>query len=431
MAILRSSPKHQQLTATAAEASTFIDIDMDFSGPVAAAKNRASRNISIAQSKADMKSQAPQKDKTVLKKRANPNRNSKKSAAKAKKITNKGEKVYTKNYTFPFRLYDILNAAEKDGFKRIISFNEDGDEFVIHDHHSFATLILPLYFGHSNMRSFDRQCSYWGFKRTGFMAKNSDSGGVTWSHPLMQRGHKDLLQDFQRREMKGAPLPPSVRMKTQMKNFRAKMAEKKQKQQSTSKVIPPSPQQDNEESDDDHSKDASVMPDLTRAVSPFTESVLQEAVAPFSLDTAIRRVSNNSLTVMDTDKPAMFALPFMPEDALEDGDDITLFPEIDAESVMASADDPLDVNPVHLIDPHAMTDEDDEVSLLSMHDPDESFTELHDDMDDLFPLVINNVNVASPTGLAEFQYTDDAVASFIRDHDPTLAGGHCTAFAQV
>jgi hypothetical protein len=61
---------------------------------------------------------------------------------------------------FPFTLHDLLDHAETQGFANVISWNEDGNSFKVHERHLFASDVLPAFFqGQSQYKSFQRQCN--------------------------------------------------------------------------------------------------------------------------------------------------------------------------------------------------------------------------------------------------------------------------------
>lgn len=60
---------------------------------------------------------------------------------------------------FPWQLHDMLHDAEADGFTDIVSWEEGGRSFRVHDRNAFITTILPSYFhGQKHYKSFQRQC---------------------------------------------------------------------------------------------------------------------------------------------------------------------------------------------------------------------------------------------------------------------------------
>lgn len=59
---------------------------------------------------------------------------------------------------FPFRLHDMLNDAEAKGFDHIVSWQEGGRSFKVHDKDQFSKILLPRYFqGQTRYKSFQRQ----------------------------------------------------------------------------------------------------------------------------------------------------------------------------------------------------------------------------------------------------------------------------------
>lgn len=68
--------------------------------------------------------------------------------------------------TFPFKLYDMLQAAETYNFDDVVSWGPHGQAFKVHDSRAFAQRILPKYFsGQSRYKSFLRQLNFYKFKR--------------------------------------------------------------------------------------------------------------------------------------------------------------------------------------------------------------------------------------------------------------------------
>ena len=55
---------------------------------------------------------------------------------------------------FPQQLYQVLKAAESEGFDHIISWNPDGRSFKVHNRDLFAQEILPKHFKTSNFKSY-------------------------------------------------------------------------------------------------------------------------------------------------------------------------------------------------------------------------------------------------------------------------------------
>ena len=85
---------------------------------------------------------------------------------------------------FPAKLFALL---ENGG--AAIGWQPNGDAFSVFDSAKFADL-LPLYFKHKKLSSFQRQLNLYGFRR------EKDSG--SYSHPMFLRGRRDLLKEIKR-----------------------------------------------------------------------------------------------------------------------------------------------------------------------------------------------------------------------------------------
>lgn len=85
---------------------------------------------------------------------------------------------------FPGKLHDLLDHVAREGRIDVLSWTEDGRGFYINKPKELATL-LPIYFGHSNYRSFHRQLNLWSFKR---LVSGHNKGA--FCHPYFCRGRK-------------------------------------------------------------------------------------------------------------------------------------------------------------------------------------------------------------------------------------------------
>lgn len=95
------------------------------------------------------------------------------------------EKRRDKVPTFLRKLYNMLN---KESLRGIISWNDSGESFEVHDRERFIEEILPRYFKHKNMNSFVRQLNMYDFK------KNKRSiHEIKFSHSYFQRDHPEML----------------------------------------------------------------------------------------------------------------------------------------------------------------------------------------------------------------------------------------------
>lgn len=89
------------------------------------------------------------------------------------------------------KLFDIL---EDVGLESYISWQPDGQSFLIKDVNSVSEQILPLYFKHNNIQSFVRQLNMYSFTKT-----RHDSNYREFRQPQFQRGRRDLLSRIKRK----------------------------------------------------------------------------------------------------------------------------------------------------------------------------------------------------------------------------------------
>ena len=93
------------------------------------------------------------------------------------------------NFNFPGKLHKLLFEAERRGQTDIISWNDNGVFFKVHQKELFARYIMPEFFQTSTYKSFQRNLNLWGFGRT--------SRGERF-HPLFVRGRPELCQGIKR-----------------------------------------------------------------------------------------------------------------------------------------------------------------------------------------------------------------------------------------
>ena len=118
----------------------------------------------------------------------------------------KTSQIHSKKYPFPHKLFDLVSeATSDDDSSKVVSWSSDGTTFIVHDHAKFATEFLPTYFGHTQLRSFDRQLNYWGFETISPRTINNKSfGGKSWKHQFFQKDKRDLLKNVIRKTVKGS-----------------------------------------------------------------------------------------------------------------------------------------------------------------------------------------------------------------------------------
>ena len=91
------------------------------------------------------------------------------------------------SHNFPNQLHTILDTEDPD----IVCWINDGKGFKVNDQDKFRDFILPKYYRHSKLTSFQRQLNLYGFKK---INGGPDMGG--YFHPLFVRGARELLKDI-------------------------------------------------------------------------------------------------------------------------------------------------------------------------------------------------------------------------------------------
>ncbi|PIM97436.1 hypothetical protein CDL12_30093 [Handroanthus impetiginosus] len=112
---------------------------------------------------------------------------------------------------FLSKTYDLLEAEEEerrrgpgDGSGRIVSWNLEGNGFVVWSPAEFSELMLPKYFKHNNFSSFIRQLNTYGFKKTA-------SKRWEFQHEKFQRGRRNLLVEITRKKCEPSAFPPFLK----------------------------------------------------------------------------------------------------------------------------------------------------------------------------------------------------------------------------
>jgi len=90
---------------------------------------------------------------------------------------------------FPRRLFEILSFEDP----KILSWNEDGKSFSIHNTSEFTNKVLPRYFRHSKLTSFQRQLNLYGFQRIHVGPLEG-----AYHHIKFQKGNFSLIASMKR-----------------------------------------------------------------------------------------------------------------------------------------------------------------------------------------------------------------------------------------
>lgn len=92
---------------------------------------------------------------------------------------------------FPVKVYEMLENAEKKQFSHIVSWNEAGTGFMVHDKDHFTKEIVPHYFNLTKYKSFQRQLSLYGFQRV-TVGQNK---GLRY-HDKLRKGELELVRQM-------------------------------------------------------------------------------------------------------------------------------------------------------------------------------------------------------------------------------------------
>ena len=100
---------------------------------------------------------------------------------------------------FPAVLHCMMEQSDAQGYGHIISWQPHGRAFRINDTKKFVECVLPMYFKHSKLSSFQRQLSLYGFVR---LSHDGPDRGAYY-HQCFLRGRPFLCSNIQRTRVKG------------------------------------------------------------------------------------------------------------------------------------------------------------------------------------------------------------------------------------
>jgi hypothetical protein len=106
--------------------------------------------------------------------------------------------ILDKPNQFPWKLYDMLDIAERRNEEHIISWIKDGKAFKVHSRDLFIEQYMKKMFNQTKFKSFQRQLNLWGFER---VQNGPDKG--SYFHPLFVKGQKDWCQRLSRVRLRG------------------------------------------------------------------------------------------------------------------------------------------------------------------------------------------------------------------------------------
>jgi hypothetical protein len=98
-------------------------------------------------------------------------------------------------HSFPWKLHDMLEAAESNNFCHIVSWEPGGVSFKVHKSAEFVTKIMPLYFDQTKYESFRRQLNLYNFSR---VTRGSNRG--MHFHASFVKGDRSLCKEVKRQQ---------------------------------------------------------------------------------------------------------------------------------------------------------------------------------------------------------------------------------------
>ncbi|XP_071487549.1 heat shock factor protein-like [Diadema antillarum] len=99
---------------------------------------------------------------------------------------------------FLSKIWLLVNDKNSDEY---IRWSKEGDCFIISDRVMFAESVLPHFFKHNSMASFNRQLNQYGFRKKFNLhdALNDEQYDCAFQHPHFRRGELSQLQLIRRK----------------------------------------------------------------------------------------------------------------------------------------------------------------------------------------------------------------------------------------
>ncbi|KAJ6402075.1 hypothetical protein OIU84_014198 [Salix udensis] len=115
---------------------------------------------------------------------------------------------------FLSKTFDLVEEGGADGVaghphgKRIVSWNAEGNGFIVWSPADFSELTLPRFFKHNNFSSFIRQLNTYGFKKT-------SSKQWEFKHEKFLKGRRHMLVEITRKKCEPSAFPAYLKASNQ------------------------------------------------------------------------------------------------------------------------------------------------------------------------------------------------------------------------